>query len=75
VKNRQETGLFDGIKPIYRLGIVLLGLFCVAWGVVAVLSGHTNYYNRRGHVVFTPFLILIGVSIIVASIVAWVRNK
>ena len=75
MKNREKTGLFDGIKPIYRLGIVLLGLLFVGSGVRHVLSGRTNYYNPWGHLVFAPFSILIGLLLIVAIIFVWVRNK
>lgn len=75
MKNRAQTGLLDGIKPIYRLGIVLLGLFFVGLGVLHVLSGRTNFFNPWGQLVFAPSAILVGLSIIAANIFAWVRNK
>jgi hypothetical protein len=75
VKNQRKTGLFDGIKPIYRLGMVLFALFLMGMGVLDVLGGRTYYYNRWGRLVFPPFFILIGLSMIVAIISAWVRNK
>jgi hypothetical protein len=75
MKNRLETDLFDGVKPIYMIGLVLLGLFFASFGLLDVLSGRTNYLNPWGHVAFAPFAILIGLSIIVAIIFAWVRNK
>lgn len=75
MKNQRKTGLFDGIKPIYRLGIVLFALFLMVSGVFKVLSGRTNYYNLWGHLAFAPSLILVGLLLIVAMIFAWVRNK
>jgi hypothetical protein len=75
VKKRPDTGLFDGVKPIYRLGMVLFALLLVGSGVADVLGGRTNYYNRWGHLVFAPSAILVGLSLIVAIIFAWVRNK
>jgi hypothetical protein len=75
MKNRPETGLFDGVKPIYMIGLVLIGLFFVSFGLLDVLGGKTNYLNPWGHVVFAPFAILIGLLKIVAIIFAWVRNR
>jgi len=75
VKNQQKTGLLDGIKPIYTLGLMLLGLFFVGLGVLDILSGRTNFFNPWGQLVFAPSAILIGLSLIVAIIFAWVRNK
>jgi hypothetical protein len=39
MKNRPETGLFDGVKPIYMIGLVLIGLFFVSFGLLDVLGG------------------------------------
>jgi hypothetical protein len=75
MSNRENSSLFEGIKPIYRLGMVLLALFLVILGALDMLSGRTNYYNHWGHVVFAPFLILIGFLLIVAIVFAWARNK
>jgi hypothetical protein len=75
MKNRPETGLFEATKPIYRLGIVLLGLLFVGSGVGHMLSGRANYYHPWGHLVFARFSILIGLSLMVTIIFAWVRNK
>jgi hypothetical protein len=75
VKNRHSTGLLDGVKPIYRLGLVLVALLLVSSGVRHVLSGRTHYYNPWGNLLFAPFLILIGLLLMVAIIVAWVKNK
>ena len=75
MKNRDRTGLFDGIKPIYRTGLVLLALFLVVSGVFKALSVRTNYYNFWGHLAFAPSLVFVGLLLIVAMILAWVRNK
>jgi hypothetical protein len=75
VKKQQKAGPLDGIEPIYRMGIVLFALFLVGLGVLDVLNGRTNYFNHWRRLVFAPSLVLIGLSLIVATIFAWVRNK
>jgi hypothetical protein len=75
VKKKRKTGLFDGMEPIYKLGMALLALSLVGLGVLDVLRGRTNYFNPWGHLAFAPSLILIGLSLSVATIFAWVRNK
>lgn len=45
MRNRPETGLFDDVKPIYMIGLGLLGLFFVSFGYLDVLSGRTSYLN------------------------------
>jgi hypothetical protein len=71
VKKKRKTGLFEGIKPIYRLGMALFAVSLGGLGVLDVLGGRTNYFNPWGHLVFAPSLILIGLSLIVATIFAW----
>ena len=74
MRNQQEIGLRDGIKPTYRLGIVLLGIFLVGFGAGRMLTGRTNYIHPWG-MAFAPFSILIGILLIAASILTWARNK
>ncbi|HYL61517.1 MAG TPA: hypothetical protein VE077_02770 [Candidatus Methylomirabilis sp.] len=73
MKNSQ--GPFDALKPIYRLGVVLIGLLFVSIGAVNVLGGRTNYFNAWEQVVFAPFAILVGLLLIVTVVVVPARKK
>jgi hypothetical protein len=72
---RESSSLFEWIKPINRLGMVLFALFLVILGALDMLSGRTNHYNHWGQMVFAPSLILIGFLLIVAIVLARARNK
>lgn len=73
VDDRRDS--FGRIKPIYRLGVVLLGLLMLATGVLVVMSGKTHFQNYWGAPVFAPFAIVIGLLIILAMIISWVRDQ
>lgn len=67
--------MLAGTKPIYRLGVVCLGLLMLATGVLVVMNGRTHFQNYWGAPVFAPFAIVIGLLIIVAMIISWVRDR
>lgn len=75
MKSQKVKGLFDGATPKQRLGWVFVGLIVIATGVLSLLEGGTNYRNFWGLVVFAPFTVVVGLLLIVAVVVAWMRSK
>jgi hypothetical protein len=61
MKAKARRGLFDGVKPIYRLGLVLVSFVCIGIGILRILEGKTNELNPWDQMVFAPFAIFIGV--------------
>jgi hypothetical protein len=75
VKNQPKPDPFEGLKPIYRLGVVMIGLAAISISVLRWLRNGMNCENYWGQVVFAPFGVLIGVLMIVAVVVGWFKGK
>jgi polyferredoxin len=56
----------EELRPIYRLGFILIGLMFIAMGALPLLRGKTHYETYWGGAVFGPFAIFVGLLLPVA---------
>lgn len=75
MNTKAQKGPIHRVKPVYQLGLVLVGLMIAATGLRSLLKGSLHYHSVVNQPVFAPFAILVGLLMIVVVVAAWVSNK
>jgi hypothetical protein len=58
----------EKMKPAYRYGLAIVGLTIVFGGVLKILNGNLHNANYRGVLSFPPFVIIIGILLVLMAI-------